>query len=218
MLDPSNVVGHNLTRQSRYPLIGRESEGGGIIFTQGDKMGKSRKAEAYEPLSAPNVKDYIAMQHDKLDKIIEDFTDGCESPIEELFAIAIKKWLPKDKVEKQKEFTFDNTTYMVDFCITRTFQVPHTELNIRKIVIVECDGFDYHYATQEQIERDHERDRAFMAHGITVIRFAGSEINKSPDDCASAVADILCDQARLAEFVLCKCIEAYKEATDEVHD
>lgn len=57
-----------------------------------------------------------------------------------------------------------------------------------------------------------------MAHGITVVRFAGSEINKSPDDCASAVADILCDQARLAEFVLCKCIEAYKEATDEVHD
>ena len=46
MLDPSNVMGHNLTRQSRYLLIGRESEGGGIIFTQGDKMGKSRKTEA----------------------------------------------------------------------------------------------------------------------------------------------------------------------------
>lgn len=181
-------------------------------------MGKSRKAEAYEPLSAPNVRDYIAIQHDKLDEGIKTLTDGCESPIEELLAIAIRKWLPNDEVEKQKEFTFGNKAYRVDFCITRTFKAPCIKLDMQKTVVVECDGFDYHYATQEQIERDHERDRAFMARGITVVRFAGSEINKSPDDCASAVADILLEQEEQAEFTVINCIEAYKEGNDEVHD
>lgn len=179
-------------------------------------MGNS--AKAYEPLSAPNVKDYIAMQHDKLDKVIKALTDGCESPIEELLAIAIRKWLPEDKVEKQKEFTFGNTTYRVDFCITRTFEAPYTKLKMQKMVVVECDGFDYHYATQEQIERDHERDRAFMERGITVIRFTGSEINKSPEDCAFAVLTILNEETETAQFDIINCIEAYKEATDEVHD
>lgn len=85
-------------------------------------------------------------------------------------------------------------------------------------MVVECDGFDYHYATQEQIERDHERDRDFMAHGITVIRFTGSEINKSPEDCAFAVLTILNEETETAQFNIMNCIEAYKEATDEVHD
>nr|DAP36885.1 MAG TPA: Very-short-patch-repair endonuclease [Caudoviricetes sp.] len=178
-------------------------------------MGNS--AKAYEPLSAPNVKDYIAMQHDKLDKGIKTFTDGCESPIEELLAIAIRKWLPEDNVEKQKEFTFEGTTYRVDFCITRTFGIPYVRLDMEKTVVVECDGFDYHYATQEQIERDHERDRDFMAHGITVIRFTGSEINKSPDRCAEWVATILDEQTEATQFDIMYGIEC-KEDINEVHD
>lgn len=174
----------------------------------------------YEPLSAPNVKDFIAKQHDRLDEKIGWFTDGCESPIEELFAIAIRPWLRSthDKFERQKEFTFGETTYRVDFCITRTFRAPYTDINMQRTVVVECDGFGYHYATQEQVERDHERDRAFMMHGITVMRFTGSEINKDPDGCASAVLNMLLEKERDAEFDILHCIEAYKEDTNEVHD
>ena len=189
-------------------------------------MGKSRKSEAYEPLSALNVKDYVKSEHDELDKEIRHTIKDCESPIEELFAVALEKLVShpeflsgyEDIVEKQREFTFEGTKYRVDFCITRALEEPYTGLSIVRTVAVECDGWDYHYATQEQVERDHERDRAFMLHGITVIRFTGSEINKSPDECAESVLTILNEETEAAQFEIMNRIEAYKDGDDEVHD
>lgn len=174
----------------------------------------------YESLAAPNVKDYIKSQHDELDEKIEAATAGCESPIEELLAIAISKWSnpAEEKVEKQKEFTFGDMTYRADFCITSTYMEPYSRLYIHRTVVVECDGFSYHYETQEQVERDHERDREFMAAGITVVRFTGSEINKDPDGCACNALYILRKKMREALNTTGNCIEAYKEDTDEVHD
>lgn len=45
-------------------------------------------------------------------------------------------------------------------------------------VVVECDGHDFHERTKEQVARDKARDRAMVANGWTVLRYAGSEIHK----------------------------------------
>lgn len=54
---------------------------------------------------------------------------------------------------------------------------------------IECDGHDFHEKTKDQARRDKRRDRWFQTHGITVLRFAGSEIWESPASCVDQVHD-----------------------------
>lgn len=61
------------------------------------------------------------------------------------------------------------------------FLVKNTNL------IIECDGYDQH-KTKEQMTEDCKRQRDIENEGYFVIRFTGSEINKSPESC---VAEIL---------------------------
>lgn len=61
----------------------------------------------------------------------------------------------------------------------------------REIVVVECDGHDFHERTKQQAAHDRSRDRWMAAKGIIVIRFTGSEIWKSPIACVEQVSDIL---------------------------
>jgi len=49
---------------------------------------------------------------------------------------------------------------------------------------IEADGRDWH-STEKQVARDKKRDRFFAARGICVMRFTGSEIHKSADECAA---------------------------------
>jgi very-short-patch-repair endonuclease len=59
------------------------------------------------------------------------------------------------------------------------------------ILIVECDGHDYHERTTKQATRDRSRDRAFTRHGFVTYRFTGSEIFNAPLECADEVIAIL---------------------------
>ena len=61
--------------------------------------------------------------------------------------------------------------YRVDFLIDSVS--VHGE---RSIVVVECDGHDFHERTKEQAQRDRRRDRLMLGLGIKVLRFTGSEI------------------------------------------
>lgn len=54
-----------------------------------------------------------------------------------------------------------------------------------RTLVVECDGHDYHERTKEQARRDKVRDRAFLADGLTVMRFTGSEIWNAGQRCAA---------------------------------
>lgn len=60
-------------------------------------------------------------------------------------------------------------------------------------IAVECDGHQFHEKTKEQASRDKKRDREILAAGFPVVRFSGSDIYKSPQDCASQVSDLLTD-------------------------
>lgn len=67
-----------------------------------------------------------------------------------------------------------------------------------KLVIVECDGHDFHERTKEQAARDRSRDRAAQAAGYMMLRYTGSEIYRDPLGCAEsairALANLLDDE------------------------
>lgn len=100
-----------------------------------------------------------------------------ESPIEQLLAEAIAEEVKRCRLTCQTTTQAQIGPYRVDILI---------EIDGRKLV-VECDGAAYHAATKEQVERDKRRDRFFATHSIAVMRFTGSEINRSARSCASEV-------------------------------
>lgn len=53
----------------------------------------------------------------------------------------------------------------------------------RGVIVVECDGHDFHERTKEQAARDRSRDRALTRSGIQFLRFTGREIYRSSYDC-----------------------------------
>lgn len=53
------------------------------------------------------------------------------------------------------------------------------------VLVIECDGHDFHDRTKEQAARDRRRDREILEmEGLITIRFTGREIWRDPEDCA----------------------------------
>jgi very-short-patch-repair endonuclease len=85
--------------------------------------------------------------------------------------------------------------YRVDFVLGRLApdvdQRPGTShpqvLRKLPLVIVECDGHDFHERTKEQAQHDKARDRFLIASGFQVMHFTGTEIHRSPLHCAKEV-------------------------------
>jgi very-short-patch-repair endonuclease len=131
----------------------------------------------------------------------------CESPIEELLVSALYSYslvCPEPQIsfhsgEMPDEPAFDEAAfvyqqvkigpYRADFAIwDATLPFNHTP---PRIMIVECDGHDFHERTKEQARRDKQRDRFFVSKGHKVLRFTGSEIWANPDDIADEVINEL---------------------------
>lgn len=74
--------------------------------------------------------------------------------------------------------------YTVDFLITVRSLMYGTGT-----FVIECDGHDFHEKTKQQIERDKKRDRYLQAKGMSVFRFAGSEIWRDPRGVARSILD-----------------------------
>jgi very-short-patch-repair endonuclease len=131
----------------------------------------------------------------------------CESPIEEIMALAMiysqafqggtgeEHFLCCDYNWPDEPAPFDGMffysqaavgPYRVDFLIRVA------SCDIVKFIVVECDGHDFHERTKEQASRDRSRDRWMAAQGITVLRFTGSEIHKDALACAESVFDVIC--------------------------
>lgn len=60
-------------------------------------------------------------------------------------------------------------------------------LRRRPLLVVECDGHDFHERTKEQAAHDKERDREMQIAGYRVMRFTGSEIHRDVEKCVAAV-------------------------------
>lgn len=78
--------------------------------------------------------------------------------------------------------------YTADFMINPHYLLdyfaPVAGRRERRKWIVECDGFNFHNSTREQVAHDHARNRYMMSLGYGVIRFLYDEIVESPFGCA----------------------------------
>jgi hypothetical protein len=62
-----------------------------------------------------------------------------------------------------------------------------------KTLFIECDGHDHHERNKEQAQRDRKKDRYFQKHGMTLLRFTGSEIWADPMACANEIIGYFLD-------------------------
>lgn len=60
-----------------------------------------------------------------------------------------------------------------------------------QIIVVECDGHDFHAVTKEQADHDRKRDRHMTAAGIHVMRFTGSQIYQDAGKCVRELSSLV---------------------------
>jgi very-short-patch-repair endonuclease len=133
----------------------------------------------------------------------EEFLGMCESPIERLFLCALwarGSWTGRVELvhlhsaEALEHYSVGLShiiaapqvrvgPYRVDFMLIgqRVDREPPC------VVVVECDGHEFHEKTKEQAARDKARDRDLQERGMQVFRFAGSEVWRAAGDCAGDV-------------------------------
>lgn len=139
---------------------------------------------------------------EKLRFSFEAMRGGCGSPIEEMFLAALL-WDAATGLSHINiqffggDFTFGQPhvfpgasldvwmqarvgNYRADFLLDHM-----TDAGQRKIVVVECDGHDFHDRTKEQARHDRQRDRFMASLGIVCLRFTGSEIFADAMKCAA---------------------------------
>jgi hypothetical protein len=73
--------------------------------------------------------------------------------------------------------------------VTRPDLVKRTR--VKKNLIIECDGHEFHEKTKAQAARDKKRDRTLQSLGYVVIRFTGSEVYNDPIACAEEALECL---------------------------
>lgn len=161
-------------------------------------MSKKDRVEEY-------LKDCSEHHAVRFEEECEHLMRGCESPIERLLLIAFVL------VSKDQPFTsvfieaagedfpdkpgFDEAAfiypqvkigpYRVDFAIWDA-SLPF-EIAKPRIMIVECDGHEFHEKTKEQARRDKKRDRYFQSRGFKVLHYTGSEIWANPSEIADEI-------------------------------
>ena len=65
------------------------------------------------------------------------------------------------------------------------------ENEVGAMLVVECDGHDFHERTPAQAQHDRSRDRKMQASGHFVMRFTGSEIYRDPLACALEAGEFI---------------------------
>lgn len=119
----------------------------------------------------------------------QELLDYCESPIEELFYIAFAIFRTSQTIfcdiDPQHEVECGEKDYRADFCIS--FSECWGSQRFKPIndimLLIECDGHEFHEKTKEQVAHDNERDLALKTAGYDVLHFSGSQIYKDPMGC-----------------------------------
>lgn len=147
-------------------------------------------------------KNYASQAGEAVESIalaIEPTLDAyCESPIETSFLVTFKLLAgmlgdpvgtvvggePINEVAGSREWFIEPQcqidSYRVDFAIG-----PWPKDG--RLLIIECDGHDFHERTKEQAARDRSRDRFLQSCGFKVFRFTGMELHREVFVCAYEV-------------------------------
>ena len=170
---------------------------------------------------AENVQKFIAALHGNIDVLIMSRLEECESPIEELFCLALMEELgmlnanpsmqefsPYNSItfELQEEHLCTDVSdsakygkYRVDFLLRKPVSVMVGDKSVydgEVSLIVECDGWEFH-STKEAISYDNMRDILILNdYGTPTIRFLGKDINENPSKCARIAIETLDELAR----------------------
>lgn len=153
---------------------------------------------------------------------IDVLVSRCESPIEELMALALwaaglaqcdavkmadsmREFDAFGSLAIQPQYTIGR--YRADFLVTyghmnysATEPTPKLSWRVCRAV-VECDGHDYHERTKEQAKYDRTRDRDMQASGWKVYRYTGAELWADPLKCALEVVGRLRDDAEKSPII-----------------
>lgn len=116
---------------------------------------------------------------------------GVESPIEEILFISINIYckiysLPEIYLLPQFEIETNNKKYRADFVYFEDKYI-NKEYNSGKKIVIECDGYEFHQKTKEQVKNDNEREYDLKMAGYEVLRFSGSQIYNAPMTCAEKI-------------------------------
>ena len=130
-----------------------------------------------------------------------------ESPIEEDFLSALVAVCPKGVLVPSQTTHFQlHNMALDDEKLEYVFVVPQMRLDQYradfvlaayftpmqpKFLCVECDGRNFHVATNDQVRRDHARDTYFERSNIPVKRYSGSQIKRDPFACAREAIEIV---------------------------
>jgi very-short-patch-repair endonuclease len=130
----------------------------------------------------------------------QDILRRCESPIERLMTEALGEWeslegglhlVEADDIDglmAAREFFREPVIspqvalhgYRVDF-------LAMVDAPTGTMIVVECDGHQFHERTAAQAERDRRRDRNLLERGVPTLRFTGREIARDASECADSI-------------------------------
>ena len=96
----------------------------------------------------------------------------------------------KDSIYQKGDINYEIDLFL--FLNSYTVEVTEDKWIIYPFFIaIECDGHDYHEKTKAQAQKDKTKDRTLKTKGLTVLRFTGTEITRTPDACAKQVRIIV---------------------------
>ncbi|QQE80900.1 endonuclease domain-containing protein [Alicyclobacillus sp. SO9] len=104
-----------------------------------------------------------------------------ESPIEAILYLHLRDWMIIRPVLVRTQVPIGS--YRVDFLLS----------TLKKQLVIECDGHDFHEKTKKQAARDKKRDRDLIKMGYTVIRYTGTEICNDVDKILFELDELLLD-------------------------
>ena len=113
------------------------------------------------------------------------------SPIEIIFLVAFYIYTKGSiYINPQERIEIGNKVYYADFSISFDYFVNNSFNEDFKLVI-ECDGYEFHQKTKEQVDNDNQREYDLKMQGYNVLRFSGREIFKYPMQCIEKLIDYL---------------------------
>ena len=117
-----------------------------------------------------------------------------QSPIEQIFITAFDLYCEYFRDTKiylfsQYEVKCKKKKYIIDFEFHSDDYLEHLLLgdNIKNDnfkLAIECDGYEFHQKTKEQVQHDNEREFDLKMEGYEVLRFSGTQIYNNPLKCA----------------------------------
>lgn len=120
------------------------------------------------------------------------YNEDCKSPIEQILKFALDILIfcndncPYD-IFPQYEIKIETKKYVSDFALYKNTDSNGEYVDIEnaeKILLIECDGHDFHKKTKEQVKHDNEKDMSLKIAGYDVLHFSGSQIYNEPYKCA----------------------------------